>query len=77
MVFAQPPLADLEGSTHGSLSIVDFEPSLDKIIYKALELSNNFLLLLPAATSVDVLCSCINKCATELGKMKDSCSIKI
>lgn len=36
VVFAQPPLADLEGSSHGSLSIVDFEPSLDKIVYKAL-----------------------------------------
>ena len=64
-------------TSHGCLSIVDFEPTLDKIISKALNLSNNFILLLPPAISIDVLCSCINKCATEQNKMKNSCSAKI
>ena len=62
LVFVQPPLGEFEGST--CLSIVDFEPTLDKIIFKCLRLANNFMLLLPPATSVDVLCSCINKCAS-------------
>ena len=64
-------------STAGCLSIVDFSPTLDKVISKALCLSNNFILLLPPATSLDVLCSCINKCATELSKMKNTCSANI
>jgi len=64
-------------TTTGSLSIVDFEPTLDKIISKAMNLAPNFILLLPPAISIDVLCSCINKCATELGKMKNSCSAKL
>ena len=34
-------------------------------------------MLLPANTSIDALCSCINKSAIELGKMKGSCSIKL
>jgi hypothetical protein len=44
---------------------------------KALSLAPNFIILLPIATSIDVLCSCINKCATELGKLKDTCSAKL
>lgn len=35
------------------------------------------MLLLPANTSIDALCSCINKSAVELGKMRGSCSIKL
>ena len=77
MVFAQPPMGDMDTQRYSCLSIVDFEPTLDKIISKAMNLANNFILLLPAATSIDVLCSCINKCATELNKMKDSCSAKL
>jgi hypothetical protein len=75
VVVAQPPIdEEMRANNHGSLSIVDFEPTLDKVISKALSLSSNVILLLPAATSIDVLCSCINKCATELNKMKNSCS---
>lgn len=77
VVFAQPPLGDLETDSMSCLSIVDFQPTLDKIISKSLSLANNFMLLLPAAISVDVLCSCINKCATEHEKMKDTCSATI
>lgn len=77
VVFIEPPMENLDTQRYSCLSIVDFEPTLDKIISKALSLANNFILLLPAATSIDVLCSCINKCATELNKMKDTCSAKL
>ena len=60
-----------------SLSIVDFEPSLDKVITKCLNLAPNIIMLLPADINIDILCSCVNKCASELKVIKNSCSIKI
>ena len=54
----------MRNTPNGSLSIVDFEPTLDKVIKKAILLSNNVIMLLPPAISIDGLCSCINKCAT-------------
>jgi len=35
------------------------------------------MMLLPPETNIDLLCSCINKCASDLKVMKDCCSIKI
>lgn len=56
---------------------MDFEPTLDKIIMKSLKLAPNLMMLLPPSISVDVLCSCLNKCASELKKMREFCSIHI
>lgn len=44
---------------------------------KCLKLAPDVLLLLPPRTSIEALCSCLNKCATELKKMRTSCSIKV
>lgn len=76
VVFVQPPCSP-EALASKCLSIVDFEPSLNKILAKCLKLAANMLLLLPPQTSIEALCSCLNKCATELKKMRGSCSIKV
>lgn len=60
-----------------SMGLQEFQPSLDKLIYKSLKLSNNMILLLPPNISLESLCSCINKCCTEMKKTKETCSIKI
>lgn len=57
--------------------MTDFHPTLDKIIMKSFQIASNMILLLPPETSIDNLCSCIHKCATDLKKLKDFCSIKI
>lgn len=76
VVFVQPPCSP-EALASKCLSIVDFEPSLNKILMKCLRLAQDVLLLLPPRTSIEALCSCLNKCATELKKMRGSCSIKV
>jgi len=47
VVFVQPPINKLQQAGQHSLSIVDFEPTLDHIMIKALKLAPNFMMLLP------------------------------
>jgi hypothetical protein len=79
VVVIQPPLAELHLNLveHKEILMKDFYPTLDKIINKAFCLASNMILLLPPETNIDSLCSCISKCASDLRKMKDFCSIKI
>lgn len=63
VVYVQPPVNKLQLAQHHTLSIVDFEPTLDHIIIKALKLAQNFMMLLPPETNIELICSCLNKCA--------------
>ncbi len=75
MVFAQPPFnRDIAAKC---LTIVDFEPTLNKVLMKCLRVAGDVVLLLPPQTSIEALCSCLNKCAVEGKKMRGSCSIAI
>lgn len=71
-MIVQPPYHPSKGK---SLSIVDFEPSLAQVIMKCLRLASDVVMLLPAETGIEALCSCLNRCATELRKMRSSCSV--
>jgi 16S rRNA G966 N2-methylase RsmD len=67
IVFVQPPIVNLEMQIW----------HLDSIIQKAMKLAPNILMLLPADTSINLLCVLIHKWASRLSWMKDFCSIRI
>lgn len=77
MIFVNPPYERKELQHSNTLSIVDFEPTLNKVITKCLKLATDVLILLPVQINIEAFCSCLNKCASELKKMTASCSIKI
>lgn len=63
VVVLHPPLAEFNsaGRKEKGILMTDFSPNLQLAIRKAFSLANNLILLLPADTSIDSLCSSINK----------------
>lgn len=47
VIFLNPRLAKADVLDCTNISLYDFDPSLDKIIYKSLKISHNLIMLLP------------------------------